>query len=175
MSNKLDAERQISHVFFHMHTSIHMYYIWITLEQMGGQKREEARERRKGEWAQKKEECWTWSKYMTHLKEIIYVTPNTVYYKYPPIKGKVQNKNLNAGKALPFSTCSALLARSSKDFIFLTCLLVSRDNECTVHGRVRLEVEGIQAASVLFTPGCTQFSTPVTHLPLVTMHQTSRC
>lgn len=154
---------------------MHIYDIWITLDQKGGQRREETRERRKGEWTQKKEECWTWSKYMTHLKEIIYVTPNTEYYKNLPIKGKVQNKNSNTGIALPLSLCSALFPRSSKHFIFLTCLLVSRDNERTVHGRVRLEVEGIQAASVLFTPGCTQFSTPVTHLPLVTMHQTSRC
>lgn len=64
MSNKLDAERQIPYVFSHIHTSIHMhmYDIWVTLEQKGGQRREEARERRKGEWAQKKEECCTWFK-----------------------------------------------------------------------------------------------------------------
>lgn len=64
--------------------------------------------------AQKKEECCTWSKYMIHLKEIIYVTPNTEYYKNLPIKGKVQNKNLNAGKTLPFSMFCALFLRSSK-------------------------------------------------------------
>lgn len=51
---------------------------------------------------------------MIHLKEIIYITPNTEYYKNLPIKGKVQNKNCNAGRTLPFPMCSALFLRSSK-------------------------------------------------------------
>lgn len=47
--------------------------------------------------------------------------------------------------------CALRFLRSSKDFTSLACLLVSRGNECTMHGRVRLEVEGIHEASVLFT------------------------
>lgn len=138
MSNKLDAERQISHVFSYIYAYVykyihmHIYDIWITLEQKGGQRKAETRERRKGEWAQKKKECWTWSKHMTHLKEIIYVTPNTEYYKNLPLKGKVQNKNSNAGKALPLSLCSALFPRSSKSTAAASILSSSHAYWCHV-------------------------------------------
>lgn len=148
MSNKLDAERQISHVFSHLwdlkffidmkayilwctHTSIHMhiYDIWITLEQKGDQRREETRERRKEEESgHRRKKNVAVIKVHDTSERIVYITPNTEYYKNLPIKGKFQNKNWNAGKALSFSMCSALSPQqqvhgSSKDFTFLTCLL----------------------------------------------------
>lgn len=101
----------------HTHTYIHMdiYDIWITLEQKRDQRREGTG---RGE---KKRRMGTEERRMLHVIKV-HDTSERNYLHYTQYwvleksanKGEVQNKNLNAGKTLPFSMCSALFLRSSK-------------------------------------------------------------
>lgn len=93
----------------------------------------------------------------TFERNCLHYIPEYCQYENMQIKGKIQSKKLNVGQTLTFSMCSALFLLRNKSMeaakfpCFFICLLISHDSKCTMHGRVRLEVEGIQEASVLFT------------------------